>query len=33
MMANAYYKLISDHLKRTTKDQKSEDKEKKAVKA
>lgn len=33
MMANAYYKLISDHLKRATKDQKSEDKEKKAVKA
>ncbi|MFD1359470.1 hypothetical protein ACFQ4X_16215 [Fictibacillus halophilus] len=33
MMANAYYKLISDHLKRMTKDQKSEDKEKKAVKA
>lgn len=34
MMANAYYKLISDHLKRTSKDNnKSEDKEKKAVKA
>ncbi|MDR7074011.1 ParM/StbA family protein [Fictibacillus barbaricus] len=33
MMANAYYKLISDHLKRTTKDEKVEDKEKKAVKA
>ncbi|MCM3719560.1 ParM/StbA family protein [Fictibacillus phosphorivorans] len=34
MMANAYYKLISDHIKRTTKEeQKSEDKEKKAVKA
>lgn len=34
MMANAYYKLISDHLRRTApKDKKSEDKEKKAVKA
>jgi plasmid segregation protein ParM len=33
MMANAYYKLISDHLKRTTKEEKVEDKEKKAVKA
>lgn len=34
MMANAYYKLISDHLKRTApKEKKSEDKDKKAVKA
>ena len=34
MMANAYFKLISDHLRRTApKDKKSEDKEKKAVKA
>jgi plasmid segregation protein ParM len=34
MMANAYYKLISDHLRRTApKEKKSEDKDKKAVKA
>jgi plasmid segregation protein ParM len=34
MMANAYYKLISDHLRRTApRDKKSEEKEKKAVKA
>jgi plasmid segregation protein ParM len=33
MMANAYYKLISDHLKRTVKEENVEDKEKKAVKA
>lgn len=34
MMANAYYKLISDHLRRTApKERKSEDKDKKAVKA